>query len=201
MKEEIISLREFARRLDVGEKTIRDGIKLGKISKGVTVVNGKPKINYNIALKEAQDIGLGNKSLISKGIDPSEKSKQEPKYIHKQAQTNTESNSNDEPEPIAGLGPDASLVTASRAEKIFKAQLACMMVDEKAGTLVSKSEVYSQLFEFGSQIRSEFESMPGRISSKLATFTDQSQIAEYLAKEIRLSLSKLIDDLGERKIG
>ena len=62
MSSDIISLREFARRLTIGEKTIRDGVRTGKISKGVIIENGKPKIDYKIALKEALSIGLGRKS-------------------------------------------------------------------------------------------------------------------------------------------
>ena len=185
---ELISLREFARRLNVGEKTIRDGVKLGKISKGV--VNGK--IDYEIALQEAVDIGLGHKSLINKGVEP--KHPKEPKQPKQEYRELTED------DPIAGLGPETTIVTATRAEKIFKAQLACLEVEAKAGTLVNKSEVYSQLFEFGTQIRSEFEAMPGRIASKLLLFKNASSLSEYLAKEIRDSLSKLVDNLSERKI-
>lgn len=195
---EIISLREFARRLEVGEKTIRDGIKTGKISDGVVLVKGKSKISYHIALKEAQDNGLGHRSLISKGIDPVVSA---PSSIKNKAKSSPAAGSDNEQESFDNdLDENTSFKDATRKEKVARARIACMEADAKAGTLVNKSEVYSQLFEFGSQIRSEFESMPGRISSKLAILTDPSQVAEYLAKEIRSSLGKLIDDLSERKI-
>lgn len=193
MGNDIISLREFARRLNVGEKTIRDGVKAGKIVQGVIIENGKPKIKYSIALKEAQAIGLGHKSLVSKGIEPDRKS--EPTK-----QQRKEAIDDEEIEHIAGLGPETSLVTASRAQKIFQAQLASLQVEEKAGTLINKEEANLQFSEFALRIKSEFESLPGRIGSKLATLKDATSITLELAKEIGKSLTKLADIIDEERV-
>lgn len=196
MSSDIISLREFARRLNVGEKTIRDGVRLGKILKGVIIENGKPKIKYSIALKEAQDIGLGHNSLIRKGVEPNYK----PEPTKQQKKEINESEESEESEHIAGLGPNTSLVTASRADKIFRAQLASMLVDEKAGTLINKEEANLQFAEFAQRIKSEFESMPGRIGSKLATLIDANSITLQLAKEIGKSLTKLADVIDQERV-
>jgi hypothetical protein len=66
MNTDLISLREFARRLNVGEKTIRDGVRLGKISKGVTLELNKPKIIFSIARAEAIKANIGHNSRMNK---------------------------------------------------------------------------------------------------------------------------------------
>lgn len=189
MSNDIISLREFARRLNIGEKTIRDGVRLGKISKGVIIENGKPKINYPVALIEAQSIGLGHKAMTNKGIEPQEAKQTIPKELKP-----------DESVTISSIDESTTFIEATRIQKVGQARTAIMEADRMAGTLVNKSEVYIQLFEFGTHIRSEFESMPGRIAPKIATINDSSRVAEMLAKEIGLSLNKLLDKLDERKI-
>lgn len=63
---DLISQREFARRLNVGEKTIRDGVRLGKIVEGITKINGALKINYPIAYDEALRFNLGHNSRVNK---------------------------------------------------------------------------------------------------------------------------------------
>lgn len=192
MDTDIISLAEFGRRIGVGEKTIRDGIKLGKISKGVKVVNGKAKIVYSIAVIEAHQIGLGQKAFTAKGIESNVK-KESPPGPEKEEE---------DPEHIAGLGPETSLITANRAERIFKAQLACLEVEQKAGTLVNKAEVYSQLFDFGKEMTTEFETMPSKIVHKIISCqNDENKISEIMGIEIRKSLNKLFEKIGDRKIG
>ena len=61
----MISVLEFSRRMGVGEKTIRDGIKSGKLVDGVIKVNGKSKILFEKAKKEFEDSGLGLKRILS----------------------------------------------------------------------------------------------------------------------------------------
>ena len=61
-KPEIISLSEFARRMDIGEKTIRDAIKKGKLERGITTINGKSKIIFDIARVEFEQMNIGAKA-------------------------------------------------------------------------------------------------------------------------------------------
>jgi len=63
---DIISLREFARRLGIGEQSIRNGIKTGKILQGVTIENNKPKIIFSIAYAEAVASNLGHNARMNK---------------------------------------------------------------------------------------------------------------------------------------
>jgi len=188
MDTETISLREFARRLGIGEKTIRDGIKTGKISKGVVYdQNSKPKIQYEIAVKEVNDVGLGKKVL---SVKETIKTKQKPIDDGKDYEGDIAT------DRVGVLSYSAAL----RVKENYNARIKELEFKEKEGTLVNKQEVYSQLFEFGKEIRSELESLPGRTASKILNCTDMTKITEILALEIRNSLSKLVDNLSEKKI-
>ena len=193
--EDIISLREFARRLGIGEKTIRDGIAKGKIVDGVTYdEKGKPKIKYSVAIIEANSMGLGAKVLGSK--EPEQGfPKPRPRELRKAEGLIRELDGD-------GFEPEDNLpyADALRKKENYIAGLKQLEYLEKRGNLVDKAEVYAQLFEFGKEIRSEFESMPGRISDKLAACQDSSAIAEALANEIRKALSRLIEDLNSKKL-
>jgi len=77
MTQEIISKREFARRLEVDEKAVRKAIIEGKIKKGVS---SEGKIIFDIALQEAKKnlIGVSNNTQ-SKNIRGESKSKKDNK--------------------------------------------------------------------------------------------------------------------------
>jgi len=184
MASDTISFREFARRLEVGEKTIRDGIRTGKISKGVTYESGKPKIIYEIAKLEAAEAGLGNKILATKAIStPPPKDKehhQDNSFIDASGMTDYQS--------------------ALRKKINYEAKIKELEFKEKEGTLVNKKEVYSQLFDFGKEIRTELESMQSKLSPKLIGLSDITKINEIIAIEVRNSLNKLFNDLGGKKI-
>ncbi|MFZ4546738.1 MAG: hypothetical protein ACOYN4_04855 [Bacteroidales bacterium] len=196
--EDIISLREFARRLGVDEKIIRRGIANGKIKDGVIVENGKPKIKFSVAIVEARNIGLGAKAnAINDNSKPI-------KQAIKPAKHKPDPEDNNTPEITDNFDPDQealSYADALKKKENYIAGIKKLEFLEKRKTLVNKSEVYSQLFDFGKEIRSEFESLPGKIGSKLADCgSDSSKISETLANEIRNSLSKLINNLANKAL-
>jgi hypothetical protein len=168
--EETISLREFARRLEVGEKTIRDGIKNGKLSKGVAYDGDKPKIIYSIALQEAAECGLGSK-VLTKSTNPSTP----PPPLTS--------------EDINGL---ISLKDALRAKENYIAKIKELEFKEKEGSLVKKDEVYSQLFDFHKNIRDSLLAIPDRIVDTLLSYgNDRNKAYELLYESIAGELDKL----------
>lgn len=181
MENDIISLREFARRMSIGEKTIRDAVKLGKIVDGVTQVNGKPKIIYGIAYKEFKEINLGAQVLG-------------------ESDYNEVSQEDMISEGVAGLGGNTSLATATRAEKIFKAQKAFLEVERLKGTLVERDEVYRQLYQASTEIRSALMSIPDRITDELiANMDDRNSVYRLLTDTLNNELTRL-SDMKDRDI-
>lgn len=88
---------------------------------------------------------------------------------------------------------------ATKKKEHFSAKLKELEFKEKEGTLVLKSDVYLQLFEFGKQIKTEFESLPTRIAAKIIN-KDITKITEILAIAIKDSLNKITENLSNKKI-
>ena len=158
-----ISLREFARRLGIGEKTIRDGVRLGKLKKGVIYKNGRPRIIFDIANKEAESFQLGNKVKAIEII----------------------------PDDITimdvclmGIRSDASYAESMRVLMNNKAKLAEIEVKQKERELVRRDIVYDQLFEYGKMMKDKFQFIPDRLSDELSAITDRNKIHEILSKAI-----------------
>lgn len=177
-----ISLREFARRLGIGEKSIRDGVRLGKLKKGVIYKNGRPRIIFDVAKKEAESFQLGNKVKAIEII----------------------------PDDITimdvclmGIRSDASYAESMRVLMNNKAKLAEIEVKQKEGELVRRDIVYDQLFEYGKMMKDKFQFIPDRLSDELAVITDRNKIHEILSKAIYEVLVILSDanslDFQEKK--
>lgn len=203
MDSDIISLREFARRIGIGEKTIRDSITSGKLKGCVTFIEGKPKIVYSKGVIEAKNAGIGSRILANNKTKKSgitaktldrhfALQKNQPKKLMSDKDEEDESEVDDS---------TLSYASALRVKENWNAKIKELEYLEKNETLVNKADVYTQLFDFGKEIRSEFESLPGRISSKIVSLgNDVSEVEKLLANEVRNSLSKLVDNMESRKI-
>jgi hypothetical protein len=203
--EDIISVSAFARKLDVDEKLIRRGIANGKLNDGVITVKGKSKIILGVALVEAKKAGIGLRLSANK-IDKPQKKQivSKPETVKQPSEPKNEITSIEDLEINDNFNPDqklSSYADALKKKENYIAGIKKLEFLEKRKTLVNKTEVYSQLFDFGKEIRSEFESLPGKIGAKLAACGgDSSKISETLANEIRNSLSKLIDNLANKPL-
>ena len=159
--ETTISIREFARRLNLNEKTIRDSISKGKIKEGVIVENGKPRILFEIAKREIDSFAVGK-------IKPGKKSQDETKE--------------------AGY---ISYSEAIRKQAILKARLTELDVLEREGTLVNKADVNSQLFEFGQEYSNSLLTIPDRIVDTLLSFNgDRNKMHKLIYDSLWSELDK-----------
>lgn len=147
MTEETISRRELARRLGVDEKAIRLAILDGKIKNGVSEDG---KIIADIAMQEAKENLIG--------------------YSH-----NTQYKRMNEKLQHQDVGTASSATTYSEArtrEKIAKSNLATLEYQERKGILVNKKEVYSQLYDYGIEIKTKLLAIPDRITDELISLAD-----------------------------
>lgn len=167
MEKEIISVLEFSKRVGVGEKTIRDAIRLGKIVAGLDTSGKKPKIIYDIALKEVEEMGIGvkskslrtDKSLLE---DDSDFEEEENDYVNEDVLASLKT-------LTVGI---ASYKESKRREAFYESELSRLEYEEKEGNLVKKDQVYKELFDFGSEIRSKILSIPDRITDELISVAD-----------------------------
>ncbi|MDR2001399.1 MAG: hypothetical protein LBQ74_00040 [Prevotella sp.] len=174
MENEIISILEFSKRIGVNEKTIRKAIELGKITAGLDTSGKKPKIIYDIALKEVEEMNIGFKSkslradkLKSVGsvdIPPSE-DENIPEVI----------------ENFKSLTVDtAPFKESRRREAFFKSELSRLELEEKEGTLVKKDDVYKELFVFGNEIKTKILAIPDRITDELISLSNDRDAFYHL---------------------
>lgn len=186
MGKEIISLREFGRRMKIGEKTIRDAIKSKKIEKGVTEVNGKPKIIYQVAKLEYEAFNIGAKAKY--GVE-----EETPDIAPGQKKDDAVSEDY--------LKGDAPIGRAQRMKAIAEANIKLREEALLAGSLVKVEDLKNQLCELMSSIRIEFETLPNRAAGKIFNSNkDLNTITEILAKEIRRSIINVNNKCSINKV-
>ncbi|GAB6008806.1 hypothetical protein [Dysgonomonas reticulitermitis] len=157
MDNERMSIRKFAKLIDLSEGAVRKAINIGKIKDGVDNSGNRPMIIPSIARKEVEDLGIGLKSkgsFLKNGLDLSNLTDEERKNIEV-------------------LTVDtATFKESKRREAYYMSELARLEFEEKNGTLVKKDEVYKELFDFGSEIKSRILSIPDRITDELISLSD-----------------------------
>jgi hypothetical protein len=94
--------------------------------------------------------------------------------------------------PQAG-GGNAEFAKARAVHEHYRARLAKLAYDEKAGTLVSKAEVQTAAFNEYRRFRDVMLGIPDRVSAMLAAETDAARVYDILAGEIRRALNDYAD--------
>lgn len=169
---QLVSVREFSRRIGCSDVAVHKAIKSGKITRGyVEVSPGKFKIDPDVAASE-----------WGKNFDPSYTSN--PKIRESLQQPTV-------PELPAQGGSDSSIASAKRAQAILKAKLLDLELREKQGQLVDKQQVYKQLFEMGQQIRSAILTVPDRIIDNLMACNSRNEGHTMLMAALIDELEKL----------
>lgn len=93
-----------------------------------------------------------------------------------------------------------SYAEAQRQERVFKAQLAELELEEKRGTLINKSEVYFQLFAIGKEIRTSLLAIADRITDDCFASQNRNKVHSLIYEAIEFELRRL-SDLTNEKIG
>lgn len=164
---EIISIREFAKRVNVDHSSIREAMSNGRIS-DAAISDGK--IKYEIAIKEWEAIGGGNSANKSVPELPAEDTT---------------------PGDTIHIRKNASLSEAKRVEAIAKAKLAQIELEKTKGSLVEKKEVYKELFAVGQEIRSALQGIPDKYIDNILACSTRSESHAMLFEAITEALAGL----------
>lgn len=164
---EIISIREFARRVGVSDTAIRKAIKLGKIK---MVQTGSQKgINYETGLQAVKDFGIG--------------------AIYNEK--NTENNILEPTIPNVAAKTKADTATfqeSKRREAYFKSELARLEYEKESNILVNKQEVYKQLFALAKEIKNQILLVPDRCIDEILEAESRNESHTILLKELNETL-------------
>ena len=171
---EVISIREFSRRVKTTDTTIRNdrGTKIGEDAFGVHPGNGRPVVFFELALAywnqynpvvewetvesipEPEPVKV-KKVKPEKNVkipQPVQQKKEQPKVvkeIHK-------------PKQAASYDING-IVEAERREKFARAELAEINLAKAKGELVDIVQVRKSLFDFGAEVRKAVQAIPALV--------------------------------------
>lgn len=167
MEIEIVSIREFGRRVGVSDAAIRKAIGNGRISPKcirTNEKNGRPEMFYEMALKDWQQAGGG----LVKEIDQSA-GKKKP----------------DAPPPPADPNAPVGAMTmqeANRRKAVYEQQMKALDLAERQKILVNRDLVFEELFNFGVEIKSAIEAMPDKYLDLILAAPSRAEAAAIWIK-------------------
>jgi hypothetical protein len=176
---ELISLREFGRRVGVSDTAVRKAIAAGKIVKGLDRTNPKrPKIIPQIAIKEWGRY-------------------YNPNYEREQTKNLHVESDNTAPPPEAGTG--RSLAEIKRQQAEVKLRITALELKEKQGQLVDKAKVYKALFSAGQEVRTAMQAIPDRVIDDLLAAKTRNESHQILFNAIADTL-EMLSEITNREI-
>jgi hypothetical protein len=187
--DELISIREYARRKGCSDTAVHKAIRAYKIDAGLVIKGKKKFINPEVADLEWRT-----------NFDPA--------YGHKNENltnemTDKETNPNvvggakrgvKDPEPITGLpegGP--TIAKAKLKSEVLKAAKLELEYKEKVGSLVEKTKVYKALYEVGQEIRTAFQTLPDRVIDDVLAAPSRNHAHQIMFNAIADELDKISD--------
>lgn len=198
--DEIISQREFSRRIGVSEATVRKAIEAGYIMEGRTTrPSGLPAINYETALAEWNNSPAGLQAEEKRTVKAPVTKTTTPKPA---GAKDTSGQPEDKiMEPGAGgkkifYDPE---IMASKKEILedkknsvkIRTQRDALELAKAMGKLVEKSHVESALFEFGKGLRDNLTTIPDRYIDDIRNAPDRHTAHEILLNGINEALRLL----------
>ena len=185
---EIISIREFGRRVGVSDTAVRKAIEAGKIvnALGINPNNGRPTLKYDVALQEWKAAGGGVHAVNYEAKPQPAKSQKQPAPKPEPAPVP------DTPTPVAQPPVDTStLMAAKKAQAVYIAKIKELEYKKMAGSLVEKDKVYRSLFAFGQEVRNAFQALPDRIVDDIRASQSRNEAHRILYDSIAEVLEKL----------
>ncbi len=185
---ETISIREFARRIEVSDTAIRKAINAGHIVGGRVFENGTPRIIYELAKTEWESYQTQQGKAVKQSTTTPTPQPQKPAAIPTPpaAVVNTEA-----PRPQAGTIAAARLVKEQLNAKLLEIEL-----KEKMGKLVDKDRVYATLFSAGKELRVNLQTIPDRHIDDILAAPSRNEAHTILYNAIAEVLEQ-ITELGK----
>ena len=192
--QEVISQREFGRRLNVSEGTVRKAIDAGYIVQGrITKDSGKPALIYEIALQEWNNSPAGLQAEEKrKGPAPTPKVTTTVKNF---VQTKSESQPDQKAGPVKPIfDPEAAaakkeILKDKQTQVKLRIQKEALELQRLTKKLVDKEIVYRELFEFGKSIRDNIMTVPDRCIDELRNAKSRHEahkiLTDYLTEALR----------------
>ena len=214
--QELIGIRECARRLGVSDTAVHKAIKTGRITiAGRTETSNRPLVAWPQA---RDDWGANSDATRRTHVGGTGKSQQRIKYagdkIEKVLPTRAETLAGEEPPapapeaaPVGGdnlpgravQGP--SLAQSKAVREAYMARLAKLEYEEKSGKLVNAEEVRSRAFRNARRARDALLTMPDRLAPILASTFDVQEAHRLLLEDIERTCKQIAADAEKAATG
>lgn len=192
MTQELIAIREAARRLGVSDTAVHKAIKAGRVTvAGTNEKNGRPLV----AWPQVRDDWLANSDSSKRTHVGSQGSPERAKYAKTPAETKLPTASEPETETgesKAAAGP--SLAQSRAVREAYQARLAKLEFEQKTGRLVSADEVKARAFRMARSARDSLLTMPDRLAPILASSTDVVEVHRLLLEDIERTCARIAQD-------
>lgn len=192
-KLELISLREYSRRIGVSDVAVKKAVKAGKIVHGyVQITPGKYKINPAVAnLEWGRNYNpnyVRNENVREKigGIKEAPPPKEEP--------------SDDQEELASGKLNPGSLASIKLHQARVRLQREAIELRELQGKLVDKQKVYNALFAAGQEVRAAIMAVPDRTIDAVLSATNRNEAHGILHRALVEALES-VTNTQQREIG
>jgi len=164
---EFISIREFARRVNVHESTVRGHMGNGRFTNGVKYDgNNRPRMAWPEALDEWRAFGGGTERV------------------------NRRQRKHNDGEDLDPNLPDID--TSRQKIEYYKAQTAEVEYRVLNGELIDKQEVYNVLFEHGTSIRLALLAIPDQITDDVMAAKTRGEALGIIRSATEKALENLI---------
>lgn len=202
MSQELISVREAARRIGVSDTAVLKAIKAGRVlvhSRNPT--NGRPLLawpavqhqwNANTDSAKRTHVGATGTSARREKYAPTPPEVALP-VVGEEAPEPTPATTTtaaaEDQMPAAGKGPSYAQSRAVR--ELYAAKLLKLEHEERIGKLVPADQVKVDAFKTARTVRDGLLNIPDRVAHILAAETDPARVHHLLSNELRTVLSRL----------
>lgn len=197
--QELIGIREAARRIGVSDTAVRKAIAAGRVKvAGHTETSNRPLVAWPDAQNDWNANSDASKRTHVGSQGSPRRAKDEPKQDFGPRQPE---------KPSTDLQLDAeggvvihdgmTLNEAKTAKAIYDARLARMDYEEQQKVLVKAEEVRAKAFRLARSARDELLTMEDRLSPILASETDLTAVRAILREEVRRVCERLAKTAGE----
>ncbi len=184
----IISIREFARRIDVSEGLVRR--QKDELSSVMVVLeNGRPAIQWRegLILWRGKQWKIGKENIIdSYGDAKKDGAPSAVQETKKVAATYASSE---------GATDTSALNHAKRVKLVYEAKLKELEYKRMIGEYVKKSDVDKRLFEIGRNLKNALQSIPDRIVDNVVSSDTRNEAHLIMKKAINEALLNFTNEI------
>lgn len=186
MAQELIGIREAARRLGVSDTAVHKAIKAGRVNiAGRTETSQRPLV----AWPQTQDDWLANsdgskRSHIGSTGSPRRAADPAPEVDLPVSSRPDQGNEPDVQQHATTVSAAPSYAQSRAIREAYQARLSKLEFEEKSGKLIDANEVKVRAFRMARNARDALMTLPDRLAPILASSTDVHEVHKLLLEDI-----------------